>query len=463
MNPNNPNKNQIVHPEKYGGTIINQPIVIDNSGQHQRHTLQYANQTHNQHQNPQTIIPGTNYNFQNVQVVPDNRKTYTPGQLRQGNVNQQLLQTDIYMMDPHNVNNTKYLKNEPKPHTHTHTHHTHNNNQIHNNQTETYYLDPETGKKVTLQATTYQPQLHAGNNLTTTVVNDTNQYYQEGVSPIIENLFATISPQNDGPNQYNPDPNNDNKKQDFKKSATLMTVKSLANIPYNEYPAVEYSHEPFLNIAGYGLNSYNGKVKNYNEDEIKAIVNYKLNKKVIVKGVQVQPPSISYFSVFDGHGGKKCSDFLKHNLDTYLFNSSFFPAEPIKAIRESFKKAEENFCSIAYDSKNNILLDRSGSCALVMLIINNLLYAINLGDSRALYSYDTGKYLYQISRDHKPNDEVEKNRIESVGGHVYYANKVKKHGKEVELKEENYGKGFTFPYRVIPGKIAVSLYIFLKI
>ena len=57
----------------------------------------------------------------------------------------------------------------------------------------------------------------------------------------------------------------------------------------------------------------------------------------------------------------------------------------------------------------------------------------------------------------------ERNRIESVGGHFYYANKVKKHGKEVELKEENYGKGFTFPYRVIPGKIAVSLYIFLKI
>ena len=84
------------------------------------------------------------------------------------------------------------------------------------------------------------------------------------------------------------------------------------------------------------------------------------------------------------------------------------------------------------------MLDKSGSCALVMLIINNLLYAINLGDSRALYSYDTGKYLYQISRDHKPNDEVEKNRIESVGGHVYYANKVKKHGKEGELYYDSF-------------------------
>ena len=66
--------------------------------------------------------------------------------------------------------------------------------------------------------------------------------------------------------------------------------------------------------------------------------------------------------------------------------------------------------------------------------------------------------MYQITRDHKPNDEIEKQRIENAGGQVYYANKVTRNGKEVQLKEENYGKGFSFPYRVIPGKIAVSLF-----
>ena len=28
--------------------------------------------------------------------------------------------------------------------------------------------------------------------------------------------------------------------------------------------------------------------------------------------------------------------------------------------------------------------------------------------------------------------------------------------KEIELKEENFGKGFTFPYRIKPGGLAVS-------
>ena len=118
---------------------------------------------------------------------------------------------------------------------------------------------------------------------------------------------------------------------------------------------------------------------------------------------------------------------------------------------------------MAYDPTNNILLDKSGSCALVMIIINDVLFAINLGDSRALYSYDTGKYLYQITRDHKPNDEFEKQRIENAGGKVFYANKITRNGREIELKEEDFGKGFSFPYRILPGKIAVSLFLFFNI
>ena len=104
-------------------------------------------------------------------------------------------------------------------------------------------------------------------------------------------------------------------------------------------------------------------------------------------------------------------------------------------------------------------MDNSGSCALIALIINDILYAINLGDSRALYSRDGGKEYFQITRDHKPNDEKEKARIEKAGGKVYYANKTVVNGKEVILKEEQFGKGFTFPYRLDPSGLAVSFFI----
>ena len=111
---------------------------------------------------------------------------------------------------------------------------------------------------------------------------------------------------------------------------------------------------------------------------------------------------------------------------------------------------------MAYDMNTRTLLDKSGSCALIMLIVDNILYSINLGDSRALYSYNSGRCLLQITRDHKPNDIIEKTRIEKFGGKVYYANTIIRNGKKIELKEEKFGKDFKFPYRVSPGGLAVA-------
>ena len=238
-----------------------------------------------------------------------------------------------------------------------------------------------------------------------------------------------------------------------KRSATLMTVNSLAKIPYNEYPQVEFSTKEFYNISGYAANSYNGKNKNYNEDKYKAIEALEIPN--IVNGMHFKS-YVSYFGVFDGHGGDKCSIFLKNKLDELLLNSKSLLSNPIESIKQSFENAENQFFQQAV--VNGKMVDKSGSCAVISLIIDNTLYSINLGDSRALYSRDGGKELYQITRDHKPNDEIEKKRIEKCGGKVYYANKAVVNGVEVTLKEELYGKGFKFPYRLSPGGLAVSFY-----
>lgn len=239
-----------------------------------------------------------------------------------------------------------------------------------------------------------------------------------------------------------------------KKSATLMTVNSLANIPYNEYPPVQFSSKHLHNISGYGANSYNGIKKNFNEDKFKTIVDEK--RDVIIDGV-TNKRNISYFGLFDGHGGDKCSIFLKNNMHKILFNSKSFLTNTPQSILESFNSAEGYFYKEAV--KNGKLVDKSGSCAVIALFIDNVLYSINLGDSRALYSRSSGQEFFQITRDHKPNDEVEKKRIEKAGGKVYYANKAVVNGTEVTLKEKQFGKGFTFPYRLSPSGLAVSFYI----
>ena len=106
--------------------------------------------------------------------------------------------------------------------------------------------------------------------------------------------------------------------------------------------------------------------------------------------------------------------------------------------------------------KNSNIVDKSGSCACVILIINDTLYAINLGDSRALLSSNNGQTLSQITRDHKPDDPIERERIENAGANIYYANKIMVDGNPVVLKESDYGEGFTFPYRINPGGMCVS-------
>lgn len=70
------------------------------------------------------------------------------------------------------------------------------------------------------------------------------------------------------------------------------------------------------------------------------------------------------------------------------------------------------------------MLDRSGSCAIVTLFVDDLCYVANLGDSRAIMSCDGGKYLIPLSHDHKPSEKGEALRIQQGGGKVYQTQSV---------------------------------------
>ena len=264
-----------------------------------------------------------------------------------------------------------------------------------------------------------------------------------------------------GPNNLQTNENNNNNINNNKNIANL-NIAELANMNFPDYPKVQISQNSVGKVMAYAVNSYHGISKNYNEDKTKIILDYKHNKPINDVNGKITNPTISYFGIYDGHGGNKCSDFLQEKFDSFLFNSNYFPLYTLQAINDAFLKAEKEFESVSFDAQNKVMLDKSGSCVLSVLIVNDWCFVSYLGDSRGLYSFDSGNQLFQITRDHKPNDPIEKDRIEKSGGKIYKDTRLKINGHKVHVNEQSV-PGVQFPFRVMPGNLAVSQKILFNI
>ncbi len=164
---------------------------------------------------------------------------------------------------------------------------------------------------------------------------------------------------------------------------------------------VRISHKPFGIIQAYSTITTKGK-RDYNEDRVSIIYNIpKPPGYSESKNNNIPWPNCSFFGLYDGHGGSRACDFLRDNLHKYIINDKYFPSNPQKAIANGFIYAEKLFF------KNYKGIDSSGSCAIVVLVIEKRVYIANVGDSRAILSSKNGSKFYVLSRDHRPGDEKE--------------------------------------------------------
>ena len=296
-----------------------------------------------------------------------------------------------------------------------------------------------------------------------------NQYSHKSNSQnkVNNRYFQSLDNTNNNNNHHSP-----STKVNFFKSSNFLSkldesTKSLSyfsKLSYPLYKSAKQSEKSFDIITSYAANTYKGTVRNYNEDRISVIVNVKHNNYHNLK--DKPNTKISFFAIYDGHAGNKCCEYLKHNLHIFIFESNFFPDNPTKAIQQAFEICEKRFIEANQprnrNQKNKIIpnYDNSGSCAIIVLIIDDNCYIANLGDSRAIYSYNSGNKFYQLSRDHKPNDPLEKNRIYKAGGSIYKTN-LASYGFGLGVNENSLG--FQIPYRILPGRLAVSKFLFLTI
>ena len=224
----------------------------------------------------------------------------------------------------------------------------------------------------------------------------------------------------------------------------------ILSINFTNFEPSKVSSKAMGVIKAYGANTYQGLVRNYNEDRVSIIINMARPKNY----TKNYWPKTSFFGIYDGHGGNMCSEFLRDCLHKLILNDINFPDNVELAIKNGFFNAEKNFLAeMALDPKDdNIISDRSGSCAVVLLVVDKKVYVANVGDSRALFSQKKGKNFVVVTEDHKPNNIKEKNRIIKNGGHVYQSRTVISGAENEDLN----GQILFGPYRVLPGRLSVS-------
>ena len=124
-------------------------------------------------------------------------------------------------------------------------------------------------------------------------------------------------------------------------------------------------------------------------------------------------------------------------------------------MKRGFEQAEKTFLEYAHGDSNvqtgNI--QRSGSCAIVVLIVGEVAYVANVGDSRAFMSVDQGKKIVPLSVDHKPENLEEQKRIESNGGKVYQNQSFI---PDPTPTNSSGSQTLIGPHRVYPGRLSVS-------
>jgi len=54
-----------------------------------------------------------------------------------------------------------------------------------------------------------------------------------------------------------------------------------------------------------------------------------------------------------------------------------------------------------------------------LITLGKRCFVANVGDSRAILSGNSGTKAYDLSRDHKPLDDIEQRRIAEAGGRIY--------------------------------------------
>ena len=234
---------------------------------------------------------------------------------------------------------------------------------------------------------------------------------------------------------YNPQ--HEQQQQQSSSSSSFKLKPTLQLIPYHKYKtklsfksSSSYRHALTSLPSSTPPQPSNIKYKEHTYESIAGMKMYitKENQDALFITDKTDGTStLKVFAVFDGHGdsGTRTSHDLSEFLHSYYTSDTVAHSTEesvINSIRTSIKKATTYIKSQPYNT------DYSGSTLNMVTLYSTLkdpiikIITTNIGDSRCIAISYTNNNVIQLTKDHKPNDTTERERIESKGGEVARVN-----------------------------------------
>lgn len=136
---------------------------------------------------------------------------------------------------------------------------------------------------------------------------------------------------------------------------------------------------------------------------------------IVSSDSKLRGQKVSFFAVFDGHGGHTIAQYAGASLHKRLTSD---PAYEEADWKTALKSA---FLGIDVDLRQdpNFSRDTSGCTAVAAVITDDWrVFVANAGDSRAVLS--ANGQVIPLSFDHKPTNQLEMDRISAAGGFVEF-------------------------------------------
>lgn len=133
-------------------------------------------------------------------------------------------------------------------------------------------------------------------------------------------------------------------------------------------------------------------------------------------------PHLSLFGVYDGHGGEMVAHYMAKHFPDHLLATKKLTSDQSQVESQAKEAFETALMSI--DAELRALpdvengKDQSGSTAVMTLLSPTHVICSNTGDSRAVLS--RGGEAVALSDDHKPDNAIEKDRVQAAGGEVKF-------------------------------------------